>query len=42
VTAAAVAVILFAALNLPFWYSRRRRSDDHSQDPAVVEGVNRR
>jgi hypothetical integral membrane protein (TIGR02206 family) len=42
VTAAAVAVVLFAALNLPFWYSRRRRSDDDGHDGAVVVGVNRR
>ena len=42
VTAAAVAVVLFAVLNAPFWYSRRRRSGDDGHDGAVAVGVNRR
>lgn len=42
VSAAAVAVVLLALLNLPFWYARHRRSGDGGQDAAIAAGVNRR
>jgi uncharacterized membrane protein YwaF len=42
VTAAAVAVVLFVLLDVPFWYSRRRRPGDGGQDATIVVSVNRR
>lgn len=42
VSAAAVAIVLLAVLNLPFWYTRHRRSGDRGNGAAIVVGVHHR